>query len=90
MCEVAGAANALPGPLREVLILHHLEGLDAPALADALAIPAALVTRMLAEGERQFAALLSHLSSHCDEGQLDVHALLVEFAGCLDLPWTSN
>jgi hypothetical protein len=90
MCEVAGAINALDQFSRELLVLHHIEGIEVVTLADAHGMSADGVRAALAEAERQFVELLRDLSSWGREVTPDVRALLAEFADCIDLPWANS
>jgi DNA-directed RNA polymerase specialized sigma24 family protein len=84
LCEVAGAVNGLERFERELLILHHLEGLDTPALAEISRVSPKRIERTLAKAERGFVALLRATSSWNHEIEPDVHGLLADFAACLD------
>ena len=90
MCEVVGAINGLEKFGRELLILHHIERLEAAALADAYGVSVDDIRKALAEAEGQFIELLCGLSAWDDETEPDVHALLVELADCIDLPWAQS
>jgi len=50
MCEVAGAINALDQFSRELLILHHIEGLEVATLADVYSVSVAETRAALAGG----------------------------------------
>jgi DNA-directed RNA polymerase specialized sigma24 family protein len=90
MCEVAGAINGLGQFERELLVLHHIEGIEVVTLADAHGMSAEEIRRALAQAEGQFIELLCGLSSW-DEGiKPDVHTLPVAFADCIDLPWANS
>ena len=73
-----------------MLILHHIERLEVAALADAHGVSVDDIRRALAEAEGQFIELLRGLSAWDDETGPDVHALLVELADCIDLPWAES
>jgi DNA-binding transcriptional MerR regulator len=73
-----------------LLILYHIERLEVAALADAHGMSVDDIRRALAEAEGQFIELLRGLSAWDDETGADVHALLVELADCIDLPWAEN
>ena len=90
MCEVAGAINALEQASRELLVLRHVEGLEIVALADARGVTAEEVRAALAAAEGEFVELLRGLSSWTGTDGVDVHGLLAEFAGCLDLYWAND
>ena len=87
MCEVAGAINALDQFPRELLILHHIEGIEVATLADAQAVSVDSIHQALAEAEGEFIELLHCLSSWSDEVKPNVHALLVALASCIDESW---
>jgi len=90
MCEVAGTINAVEPLARQLLILHHVEGLDADALADAYGLSADDVRKALAEAERQFLEILRGLSPGDDGTEPNVRVLLVRLAQCIDLPWAES
>ncbi len=90
MCEVAGAINGLEQFARELLVLHHIEKLEVAALADAHGMSVDDICKALAEAEGQFIELLRGLSAWDDGTEADVHALLVELADCIDLPWAES
>lgn len=90
MCEVAGSINALDQLSRELLVLHHIEGLEIVTLADAHGRSTEEIRAALVEGERQFFELLRGMSSWDEGAKADVHALLAALAGCIDLPWAES
>jgi hypothetical protein len=90
MCEVAGAINGLGQFERELLVLHHIEGMEVVTLADAHAMSADDIRGALANAEGQFIELLRGLSSWDEGTEPDVHALLVALADCIDLPWANG
>jgi len=90
MCEVAGAINGVDQFARELLVLNHIERLEVATLADAHAMSVGDIRKALAEAEGQFVELLRGLSSWNGETAPDVHALLVELADCIDLPWAER
>jgi hypothetical protein len=87
MCEVAGTINAVEPLARQLLILHHIEGLDADALADAHGLSVDEIGKALAEAERQFLEILRSLSPGDDGTEPNVRVLLVRLAQCIDRPW---
>ena len=89
MCEVAGAINALDQFPRELLVLHHIEGLELATLADAHGLSVDEVRSALTEAETQFVELLHGLSSWSEEVTPNVHALLVTLASCIDEGWAA-
>jgi len=90
MCEVAGAINGLEQFARELLVLHHIERLEVATLADVHGMSVGDIREALAEAEGQFVELLRGLSAWNGETSPDVHALLVELADCIDLPWAQS
>ena len=90
MCEVAGTINAVEPLARQLLILHHIEGLDADALADAHGLSVDDVGKALAEAERQFLEILRGLSPGDDGTEPNVRVLLVRLAECIDRPWAAS
>jgi hypothetical protein len=78
MRELVQALNSLKGPLREVVVLHHVSGLDTDDLARLLEEPAGEVTAQIGRGERALARRL---------GVADVRGLLARFATGLDTAW---
>jgi DNA-directed RNA polymerase specialized sigma24 family protein len=89
MCEVAGAINALDQFSRELLVLHHIEGIKVATLADAHGLSIAETRDALAEAEDRFTELLHGLSSWQSEATPDVRSLLAEFANCMDQAWAN-
>jgi hypothetical protein len=89
MCEVAGAINALEQLSRELLVLHHIEGIEVVALADAHGLPVDGIRKALAEAEGQSVELLHGLSSWSGRTEPDVHTVLTEFVTCIDEPWAN-
>ena len=85
--DAAAAWNRLGGALREVLVLAHVEGLDAGALGQALGTSGTEAVVLLAEGERAFVELLREMGVWEEAGEPDVHGLLMALAGCLDQAW---
>jgi hypothetical protein len=90
MCEVAGAINALDQLSRELLVLHHIEGIEVATLADAHAVSVDDIRQALAEAEGQFVEFLHGLSSWDAEIEPDVRTVLTEFAGCMDMAWANS
>jgi len=90
MCGVAGAINALDQFSRELLVLHHIEGIEVATLADAHALSVDEVRSALAEAQTQFVDLLHGLSSWQGEATPDVRSLLVALAGCMDEAWANE
>ena len=72
------ALNRLPRPLRTVVVLHHVAGVEPEPLARLLEAPATLVTAQLGRGERALAKRL---------GVPDARGLLARFAADLDTGW---
>jgi DNA-directed RNA polymerase specialized sigma24 family protein len=90
MCEVAGAVNGLERLQRQVLILHHIEGMEVPALAEINKVSPRRVEKTIAKGEREFVELLRGMSSWDHVVDPDVHSLLNDLVRCLDPVWTRN
>ena len=88
MRKIARALNALKRPWREVLVLHHISGLEPDILARLLQKPAAGIVTTIRRAERLLAQRLKGLG---DEGHgargADVRSLLTEFAAALDAGW---
>jgi len=76
--KIAQALNSLKGPLREVLVLHHVSGLDADDLARLLQEPAGEMVAKISRAERLLARRL---------GAADVRSWLAQFAAGLDAGW---
>jgi DNA-directed RNA polymerase specialized sigma24 family protein len=88
MRRTAQALNMLKGPLREVLVLHYLGGLEPDDLAGLLQRPAGEIKAMLARARR---LLARRLAGPGDEGRgagdVDVRSRLAEFTAGLDGGW---
>ncbi len=78
MRRLVRALNRLRRPLRAVLVLHHVGGVEPEPLARLLEEPAAQVAARIGRGERALARRL---------GMADVRALLARFAAGLDTGW---
>jgi hypothetical protein len=76
--RMARALNRLSGPLRAVLVLHHLAGVEPEEVARLLGEPAAQVAARIGRGERALARRL---------GVVDARSLLARFAAGLDTGW---
>ena len=72
------ALNRLPRPLRTVVVLHHVAGVEPQEVARLLEAPGTLVTAQLGRGERALAKRL---------GVPDARGLLARFAAGLDTAW---
>ena len=90
MCEVAGAINGLNQLERELLVLHHIEGIETAALADIHKMSHTRIEKAIAKAERQLVELLRGMSSWDHEIEPDVHSLLNDFAACLDVHWVQS
>jgi len=90
MCEVAGAINVLDQFSRELLVLHHIEGLELATLADAHGLSIDDIRQALAEAEGEFVDLLHGLSSWSEEITPNAHTLLMALAGCMDEAWANE
>ncbi len=88
MRKMAAALNSLKRPLREVLVLHYVTGIEPDDLARLLQEPAAEVTAKIRRAERLLAKRLEGLQGKGDKaGAADVRSLLTEFAAGLDAGW---
>jgi len=88
MRELAEALNLLARPPREVLILHHLAGVEPAELAKLLHKPPAEIAARISQAERLLAESLTSLRVNADAPPLpDVRALLADFAAALDTAW---
>jgi len=76
--RLVGALNRLRRPLRTVVVLHHVAGVEPQELARLLEQPAAEVAARIGRGERALAKRL---------GVPDARALLARFAAGLDTAW---
>ena len=77
-------AGAFLGPAREVLVLHHVEGLAAPVPADLNCVAVSRIEQTLAQAEGDFVALRRERASWDHAVDPDVHGVLKDLAGCLD------
>jgi DNA-directed RNA polymerase specialized sigma24 family protein len=87
LCEVAGAINGLERFERQLLILHHVEGIEPLTLAEINAVSRKRIERTLAKAEREFVELLRGMSSWDHVVDPDVHSLLNDLVTCLDRDW---
>jgi RNA polymerase sigma-70 factor (ECF subfamily) len=62
--DVAHALQGLPLPQRQVLVLHHLVGLDVTDVADLLDVPVGTVKSRLSRGRSALAPLLTQEQAH--------------------------
>jgi RNA polymerase sigma-70 factor (ECF subfamily) len=62
--DIALALRTLPLPQRQVLVLHHLVGLDVADVAAALGLPVGTVKSRLSRGRSALAPLLTEEQSH--------------------------
>jgi hypothetical protein len=76
--RLVGALNRLRRPLRAVVVLHHVAGVEPEPPARLLEEPAAEVAARLGRGERALARRL---------GVADVRGLLARFAAGLGSGW---
>ena len=76
--RLVGALNRLRRPLRTVVVLHHVAGVEPEELAWLLEQPTAEVAMRLGRGERALARRL---------GVPDARGLLARFATGLDTGW---
>jgi DNA-directed RNA polymerase specialized sigma24 family protein len=90
LCEVAGAINGLERLERELLVLHHIEGLDTSALAEITGVSQKRIERTLAKADRGFVELLRGMSSWDHVIDPDVRSLLNDLVACLDSVWVRN
>ncbi len=63
MCEAAGAINGVRRLGRQLLVLHHVEGIDVGGLAGIYALPPGRIEKAMGKAEREFIGILSGLSS---------------------------
>ena len=89
MCAVARAVNSVDAPLREALVLAHVEALDADELGTALGVSAGQAPARLREAERALVQILRQMGAWDGLGDPEVHELLVRLAGCLDTAWAA-
>jgi len=86
--NIAEALNSLQRPWREVLVLHHVAGLERDILARLLQRPVAEVVTRISRAERLLAQRLNGLYGKGDgAGAPDVRSLLARFAAGLDTGW---
>jgi len=78
MCRMAAALNFLHRPWREVLILHHVAGMDVGDLTRWLLRPADEVVTRITRGEKLLAERFA---------VSDARPLLAQFAAGLDAGW---
>jgi DNA-directed RNA polymerase specialized sigma24 family protein len=84
LCDVAGAVNAVARFSRELLVLHHVEGLSTAALAGIHEMPVERIETALADAEREFVELLRELSAWDHAVEPDIHGVLNALAACLN------
>jgi len=88
MRDLAEALNLLARPPREVLILHHLAGVEPAELAKLLHKPPAEIAAKINRAETLLAESLTSLRVNADApSPPDVRSLLAEFAASLDTAW---
>ena len=88
MRELAEALNLLARPAREVLILHHLAGMEPAELAKLLHKPPAEIASRISQAETLLAESLTSLRADGEApAQPDVRSLLANFAAALDTAW---
>jgi hypothetical protein len=86
--QIAEALNSLKRPLREVLVLHHVAGMERDDLARLLQRPVAELVTRISRAERLLAKRLNGLHGRGDRaGAPDVRSLLAQFAAGLDAGW---
>jgi hypothetical protein len=83
--RMAEALNSLNRPLREVLVLHHVAGMEPDDLAKLLQRPTAEVVAKISRAERLLAKRLGGPSDRA--GGPDLRSLLAQFAAGLDAGW---
>jgi DNA-directed RNA polymerase specialized sigma24 family protein len=88
LCEVAGAINGLERFERQLLVLHHVEGIACAELAKLNAVSQKRIEKTLAKAEREFVELLRGMSSWDHVIDPDVHSLLNDLVACLDSDWS--
>ena len=90
MCELAGAINALGRFERELLILHHIEGIDPAGLAEIHEMSAGWIESKLAKAEHEFVETLRGSASWDHEIEPDVHSILKAFGDWFDAGWVRD
>jgi predicted RNA-binding protein YlxR (DUF448 family) len=91
MRRTAQALNRLKGPLREVLVLHHVCWLEPDDLAPLLQSPAGEIEATLARARRLLARRLEGLGEEDHRARgVDVQAALAQFAAGLDRDWIAE
>jgi DNA-directed RNA polymerase specialized sigma24 family protein len=90
LCEVAGAVNGLERFARQILVLHHVEGITTAALAELNAVSQKRIEKTLAKAEREFVELLRGMSSWDHVVDPDVHSLLNDLVACVDDDWSQS
>jgi len=89
--QIAETLNSLPRPWREVLVLHHVTGLEHDELARLLQRPVAEVVTRIGRAERLLAQRLHGLHGKGDgAGAPDVRSLLARFVAGLDAGWLAE
>jgi len=85
MRKMAAALNSLKRPWREVLVLHHVTGMEPEDLARLLREPAADVTAKIGRAEKLLAKRLDEVHAKSNKADAaNVRSLLTEFAASLD------
>jgi hypothetical protein len=91
MQEMARALNLLKRPLRKVLVLRHIAGMEVDDLARLLHKPAVEIVAKLRRGEKLLAERLGVPQvSGGKAGAPDVRSLLAQFAAGLDGGWVQE
>ena len=83
--RMANALNSLSRPLREVLVLRHVAGMEPEDLARLLQRPTAEVAAKIGRAEGLLAKRFGGASDRA--GGPDVRSLLAQFAAGLDAGW---
>jgi DNA-directed RNA polymerase specialized sigma24 family protein len=85
--QMAKDVNGLPRPLREVLVLHYVTGMQVSSLARLWSRPVRDVAADLAHAEEVLRQKLAERQAGGEAGGVNVRTSLGQFAAGLDLGW---